>query len=225
MLTILFSDPHMLICRKPAGLPAQPDLSGQTNLLSLVQTEYPAAKLIHRLDTPTGGVMIFGLTAQATSKLSELVRDHVHFRKEYAAVVASSLPSFQGEMRDYLYHDKRQNKTFVVDSARKGAKEAVLTYRTVSTLPDGHTLLAVRLHTGRTHQIRVQLASRGFPLCGDGKYGSREKCPCLGLWAARLAFEHPITGKFISVAASPDTDLIPWSYFKDLWNDDLFIDT
>ncbi len=215
MPTILYQDHHLLLCRKPAGKPAQPDPSGQVDLLTELQLDHPTASLIHRLDTPTGGVMVFGLTPKATAALSALVQDHMRFQKEYLAVLSAPPPALVGEFRDLLYHDKRQNKTFVTRLARKGTKEAALDYRTVAIAPDGHTLIAVRLHTGRTHQIRAQFASRKLPLCGDGKYGSREKCPYIGLWAARLTFPHPVTGKTISVEALPDPELLPWSYFQE----------
>ena len=214
-LRVLYRDPHILLVGKPAGMPAQPDPSGQADLLSAVQATYPTASLVHRLDTPTGGVMVFGLTPKATAKLCALVQDHSQFRKEYLAVTSAPPESEAGSLRDYLFHDKQKNKAFVTDGKRKGSKEAVLDYRTVATLDDGHTLLLVRLHTGRTHQIRVQLASRGLPLVGDGKYGSREKAPFIGLWAYRLTFPHPITGKSLTVSTVPDADMMPWCLFRD----------
>ena len=116
---------------------------------------------------------------------------------------------------DFLFHDKQKNKAFVTDGKRKGSKEAVMDYRVLASLPDGHTLVLVRLHTGRTHQIRVQFASRGLPLVGDGKYGSREKAPFIGLWAYRLTFPHPITGKEISASVCPAPEMMPWKLFSD----------
>ncbi len=212
---ILYADRHLLIARKPAGMPSAPDPSGQADLFTTLQKEHPTVHLIHRLDTPTGGVMVFGLTPHATARLSSLVQDHTAFCKEYLAVLSVAPPASEGELQDLLYHDKRQNKAFVADSPRKGAKEAILTYRTIATAEDGHTLLSVRLHTGRTHQIRVQFASRGLPLCGDGKYGSREKCPFIGLWAYRLSFLHPVTEKPVSAMSLPDGDTHPWSLFRE----------
>lgn len=210
---ILYQDRHLILIRKPAGVPSQPDPSGQPDLLTALQAIHPTASLIHRLDTPTGGVMVFGLTPKATAKLCALVQDHAAFRKEYLAVLSAPPAETEGRLTDYLYHDKQKNKAFVTDGGRKGSKEAVLDYRVLSTLPDGHTMVLVRLHTGRTHQIRVQLASRGLPLVGDGKYGSREKAPFIGLWAFRLSFLHPVTGKPISAEALPDPDVFPWSLF------------
>ena len=157
--------------------------------------------------------MVFGLTPKATAKLCSLVQDHEHFQKEYLAVLSKPLAEVAGQMRDFLYHDKRTNKSFVADGGRKGSKEAILDYRVLATAEDGHTLVLVRLHTGRTHQIRVQFASRGLPLVGDGKYGSREKCPYIGLWAFKLTFRHPITGKSLSAHVIPNTESTPWNHF------------
>ena len=213
--SILYQDKDLILVQKPAGVPSQPDPSGQIDLLSQLKNEYPTVSLVHRLDTPTGGVMAFGLTPNATAKLCALVQDHDHFCKEYLAVISSPLPEAEGRFTDFLFHDKQKNKAFVTDGRRKGSKEAVLDYRVLSAHPDGHTLVRIRLHTGRTHQIRVQFASRGFPLVGDGKYGSREKAPFIGLWSYRLVFKHPITGKEISACAHPDTSMLPWSLFTE----------
>ena len=213
--SILYQDKDLILVQKPAGVPSQPDPSGQIDLLSQLKNEYPTVSLVHRLDTPTGGVMAFGLTPNATAKLCALVQDHDRFCKEYLAVISSPLPEAEGRFTDFLFHDKQKNKAFVTDGRRKGSKEAVLDYRVLSALPDGHTLVRIRLHTGRTHQIRVQFASRGFPLVGDGKYGSREKASFIGLWAYRLVFRHPTTGKEISACAHPDVSMLPWSLFAE----------
>lgn len=211
----LYRDRDLLLVRKAPGMPSQPDPSGQPDLLSALQATYPTAGLVHRLDTPTGGVMVFGLTSKATAMLSALVQDHSLFQKEYLAVTASPPAEETGTLRDFLFHDKQKNKAFVTDGKRKGSKEAILDYRVLAAASDGHTLLLVRLHTGRTHQIRVQLASRGLPLVGDGKYGSREKAPFIGLWAYRLTFPHPITGAPVTATADPDPAFLPWSLFPD----------
>ena len=218
-MRILYTDKDLLLCRKPAGMPSQPDPSGQPDLLTALQAVHPTASLIHRLDTPTGGVMAFGLSPKSTAKLCALVQDHSLFCKEYLAVLPAPPTEDEGTLTDYLFHDKQKNKAFVTDGKRKGSKEAVLDYHTLSTLPDGHTLVLVRLHTGRTHQIRIQFASRGLPLVGDGKYGSREKAPYIGLWAYRLTFPHPITGKSVAVCAAPDTEITPWNLFRDQIHD------
>ena len=211
-IEILYKDRDLLVCKKPAGVPSQPDPSGQEDLLTALAKTYKSVRLVHRLDTPTGGVMVFGLSQKATAKLCALVQDHELFRKEYLAALPKAPESKEGKLCDSLYHDKRTNKSFVADKARKGSKEAVLEYRILEEKADGRALALVRLHTGRTHQVRVQFASRGLPLAGDGKYGSREKCPFIGLWAYRLTFPHPITGKEICVSAKPCGALYPWDF-------------
>lgn len=215
-ITILYEDKHLFLCRKPAGVPSQPDPSGQESLLSMLQARDPSVSLVHRLDTPTGGVMVFGRTPQATAKLCTMVQDHAVFCKEYLALVAGSLPEDTGIWNDFLYHDKRANKAYVVDKARKGSKEAILSYRVLGKTENGYSLVLVRLFTGRTHQIRVQFASRGFPLVGDGKYGSREKAPHIALWAYSLTFPHPIKQDPVTASTKPCVDHAPWSYAEAL---------
>ncbi len=218
-LQILYRDRDMMLVQKPAGVPSQPDLSGQTDLLTAVQGVCDRAGLVHRLDTPTGGIMVFGLHPESTAKLCTTVQNHSVFQKEYLAVLAAAPEENSGRLTDFLYHDKQKNKSFVTDGKRKGSKEAILEYRTLATAPNGYTLILVRLYTGRTHQIRVQFASRGFPLVGDGKYGSREKCPYIGLWAFRLTFPHPNTHKPISGMALPDDTALPWCHFQSFFQD------
>ncbi len=212
-IQILYEDRDLLVCKKPAGVPSQPDPTGQADLLTVLSEKYKNVSLVHRLDTPTGGVMVFALAQKAASALSALVQDHTRFKKEYLAVISGPPQEKEGEMRDYLFHDKRVNKSFPVERARKGSKEAILEYRVLATLENGYTLVLVRLHTGRTHQIRVQFASRGLPLVGDGKYGSHEKCPYIGLWAYRLEFPHPTKRNAVCASAKPDASAIPWNGF------------
>lgn len=212
---VLFEDKHLLLVCKPAGVPSQPDPSGQPDLLSTLRLTCPSASLVHRLDTPTGGTMVFAKTPAAAGKLSALVQDHTAFVKEYLCILPRAPETPEGECTDLLYHDARTNKTFPVDRKRPGAKDARLTYRTLSVSPDGCALILVRLFTGRTHQIRVQFASRGMPLIGDGKYGSREKCRFIALWSFRTSFPHPLTGKPLTASCLPDTAENPWSLFAD----------
>lgn len=213
-IEILYQDQYLLLCRKPAGVPSQPDQSGQEDLLGALQERFDYAGLVHRLDTPTGGVMVYALTPSVTGKLSALVQDHEAFCKEYLAVTAVAPKQPEGEFIDLLFHDKRRNKSFPVDKKRGGSKEARLYYQTLAVSDDGHALIKVRLYTGRTHQIRVQFASRGMPLCGDGKYGSREKCPYIALWSYHTAFKHPVTRRKVDAACLPPDDLYPWSIFE-----------
>lgn len=212
-MKILYADKGLLLCEKPAGMPSQPDPSGQPDLLSSLQQRYQNVGLVHRLDTPTGGVMLYSLNPVLTGKLSALVQDHEHFVKEYLAVIPKPIDPPSGEMTDFLYHDKRRNKSFVVDKKRGGSKEANLSYQTVAVSESGLALVKVRLYTGRTHQIRVQFAFRGYSLCGDGKYGSRIKCPYIALWSHHIAFSHPQSRKQIEGYSLPDGSVYPWSEF------------
>ncbi len=212
-MQILYKDPYLLLVQKDAGMPSQPDPSGREDLLTLLQKEYPYVGLVHRLDAPTGGVMVYALREDVTAKLSALVQDHAAFVKQYLAVTACAPDEKSGEISDLLYHDKKKNKAYVVEKKRGGSKEARLWYQTLSVADNGYALHRIRLYTGRTHQIRVQFASRKMPLVGDGKYGSREKAPYIALWSHKLSFPHPITKKLVEVSCFPPKGLQPWNAF------------
>ncbi len=231
-IQVLYEDPYLVSAVKPAGMPAQPDRTGQTDLLSLLGICRPGLGLVHRLDTPTGGVMIFGKTKAATAALSALVQNHQALVKEYLCVLPTAPESKEGILTDFLYHDAKANKTFPVpppregEVPRRGVRQARLSYRVLYTLPVGDTqctlpprgaLVLVRLFTGRTHQVRAQFAARGLPLWGDGKYGSRVRSASLALWSFRMAFTHPITGKPVCLSCLPDTAVPPWSFFSEAW--------
>jgi 23S rRNA pseudouridine1911/1915/1917 synthase len=173
--------------------------------------------LVHRLDTATGGAMIYSKREDMTGKLSALVQSG-DYGKVYLAVVHGVPEEKSGEMRDLLYHDKMKNKSFVCAKERKGVKEAILNYRTLSTADteSGNlSLVEVELITGRTHQIRVQFASRKMPLVGDGKYGSRDNKATCALWSHKVRFTHPVTKKVIECESSPEGGY-PWNLFNDL---------
>ena len=174
--------------------------------------------LVHRLDTLTGGVMVFAKDKKTAGKLSLLVQYHdidgvCGMSKAYLAVLPSDPGFDEGEIKDLLFHDKQKNKSFVADKERKGVKQASLIWKRLAQNTDGKQLIAVQLLTGRTHQIRVQFSSRGYPLCGDGKYGSRVKCPFIALWSYRLSFIHPITKERISAVSVPNTENGIWQGF------------
>jgi 23S rRNA pseudouridine1911/1915/1917 synthase len=142
--------------------------------------------------------MVYAKTQACAASLSDMVRTHA-LKKQYLAVVQGAPSPDGGELRDLLFHDRMKNKTFVVERERRGVKEALLDYACVKTLTDAsgasRTLVSVRLHTGRTHQIRVQFAHRGHPLVGDGKYGARGDRAQIALFCYRLHFPHPTTGE------------------------------
>ena len=216
MPTLLYEDPHLLLVEKPVGVSAQ-DAEGDCLPRRLNEQGY-TIKVVHRLDKPTGGVMAYARTDKAAAALSALVGQHDLFQKEYLAVVQGCPNEKQGELTDLLYHDVRRNKSFVVNRLRKGVREAKLEYtvqETVTVEEGTFSLVTVRLHTGRTHQIRVQFASRKMPLYGDTRYGGI-KGMLLGLWSHRLTLPHPISGDILSAESKPPLDTAPWCYFKSL---------
>ena len=222
-MKILFEDKYLLACEKPVGIESQASSSGKTDMLMLLSQhrlekgEEPYVGLVHRLDTATGGAMIYSKREDMTGKLSALVQSG-DFKKVYLAAVHGRPDEDRGEMRDLLYHDKMKNKSFVCDKERKGVKEAILNYRTLESVESGDgviSLVEVELITGRTHQIRVQFASRKMPLVGDGKYGShdnRAKMPAL--FSYRIAFS--VFGRSYDIKKSPDKQSYPWSLFDEV---------
>lgn len=167
--------------------PAGPSASPAETSLGLHGEIYP----VHRLDQAVGGVMVYARTKQAAAALSRAIQEG-RMEKEYLAVLTKPMAEPHGTLRDLLYHDRVKNKTYVVKRKRNGVKEAVLDYETLASGVEG-TLIRVHLHTGRTHQIRVQFAARGCPLAGDGKYGGKGSAPLL--WSYRLSFPDPRDGR------------------------------
>lgn len=213
MPAILYEDPHLLLIRKPVGISTQ-DTEGDCVPRRLAEQGY-AVKTVHRLDRPTGGVMVYARTDKAAAALSTLVGQHDRFQKEYLAVVQGCPDNSESSLTDLLYHDVRKNKSYVVNRPRKGVREARLDYSVIQTITNDagmFTLIRVYLHTGRTHQIRVQFAARKMPLYGDTRYGG-VKGGGLGLWSHRLTFSHPITRHTVSAVSEPPWDIAPWCYF------------
>lgn len=188
-MEILYSNKNLAVIFKDGGIPSQPDKSGREDTMTVLRRELGREIFcVHRLDTATSGVMVYARTSQCAGRLSQVLAKP-ETEKIYLAVVSGSPGN--GEMRDILWHDRHLNKSFVITSKRAGAKEAFLGYKTIAENSES-SLVKVRLHTGRTHQIRVQFAHRGWPLVGDGKYGSRVKAP-LALCCVSLSFYDPYT--------------------------------
>lgn len=210
MIKILYSDPQVVVCVKPVGVVSQCD--GEEDMSALLRAELGGEFFpVHRLDRNVGGVMVFARTARAAASLSAQIQAG-DFVKRYLAAVSGVPAPEEGEMCDLLFKDSRSGRSFVVDRARKGTKEARLVYRTLDSA-EGKSLVLVRLFTGRTHQIRVQFASRQMPLLGDGKYGSRDKDCRIALWSYRLTFAHPSNGQPLGFCALPDLSAYPWRLF------------
>ena len=215
---ILYEDRNILICEKPVGQPSQPDPAHAdgSDLLSCIAAwreacgYSPEIYLVHRLDTATGGAILYAKDKQSAARLGGMVVGK-QISKQYLAVVQGTLSEPCGSMVDYLYHDKAKNKAFVVSSPRKGVKEARLTYKVLAQREE-ISLVEITLQTGRTHQIRAQFSHAGHPLLGDGKYGSREKGCTTALWATRLCVTHPQTGKEVEVQSTPPGGY-PWNLF------------
>lgn len=222
MIDILYEDEYLLVCLKPVGVLSQPDISGNgEDMLSLLDEQMsardgkkPYIGLVHRLDRGVGGVMVFAKRQDVAGALSAAVANRTLI-KQYLAVAHGRPTEERGIWKDFLYKDAAKNKTFTVDRLRKGVKEASLAYRTVVTLSDTPagecSLLHIQLHTGRTHQIRVQTSSRGLPLIGDGKYGARDHGLDIGLWSYRLTFAHPRKkGKVVDICHRPTEGAFAW---------------
>ena len=210
MIEILKETARYLVCVKPIGIAAQgTQAEAMPQLLSaqLGCDIFP----VHRLDQTVGGVMVYAKTAQEAARLTQAMGQG-QMQKTYLAVLTGCPAERAGTLEDLLFHDRAKNKTYVVRRQRGGVKQARLHYEILAK-QDGLSLARIRLETGRTHQIRVQFASRGLPLLGDGKYGSRDnRCAC-ALWSYRLRFSHPQTGLPVEFSRLPP-DEVPWSAFR-----------
>ena len=192
-MEILYSDKQIIVCVKPVGLDSEHELPAALKE-SLGGEIFP----IHRLDKNVGGVMVYARTKPSAASLSKAVQEGTMV-KEYVAMVHGTPPE-TGDWSDLLFKDSSKNKVFVVKKERRGVKQARLEFQRLS---GGETsLVRIRLHTGRSHQIRVQFASRGFPLVGDHKYGGRDKAPAPYLFSCKLTFPHQ--GKLLSFEKLPD---------------------
>ena len=210
-MTIVYQDERIVVAVKPNGVLSTDEPGGMPSLLrQALNTD--CIRTVHRLDAQTGGVMVFARSRMAASLLSQQVRER-QFSKCYLAAVHGTPQPQSGEMRDLLGRDSVRRVTYVADTPSADTREAVLTYETLDTA-DGLSLVRVQLHTGRTHQIRVQFTSRGLPLAGDRKYGIPEDgIVPLALWAYRLSFAHPQTGQEMSFTCPPP-ETEPWTRFK-----------
>lgn len=220
-IAVLYEDNHLLALLKPPGLLSQQDRTGDPDLLTLAR-HYLKRKynkpgnvwlgLLHRLDRPVSGVMLFARTSRAASRISRQIRER-RFGKEYLAVCTGKTPP-NGVLTDHLKKEARTNTVRIVPASVPGSKASELSYQRLSWSEEAQlSLLKIRLITGRAHQIRVQLAGAGHPLYGDGRYakgtseGSRP-----ALFASALEFEHPVSGERVRIEASPPREM-PWSLF------------
>ena len=220
-LKILHEDNHIIVVLKPQGVPSCGDESGDGNMLDAVKEYIRTAYgkpgnvyvgLVHRLDRPTGGVMVFAKTSKAAARLSEQMRSG-DFEKKYLAVLSAVPKEPQGKLVNYLKKNAVNNMVYLCPPTTEGAKMASLEYR-VAEEKGGCALAEIKLHTGRSHQIRVQMAGIGCPVFGDMRYGGeRAKKGNLALWAYSLTFTHPVTKERLRFMAEPPEET-PWKYFS-----------
>lgn len=219
---ILFEDNHLLLVEKPVNIPVQADNSGDLDLLNILKQDLKIRHqkpgnvylgLVHRLDRPVGGAMVFAKTSKAASRLSDMVRRHVIERKYYA-VVHGKPKKAKGQLVHYLYKNKKKNQVYAVTSDHPQGKKAILDYE-VKDSKEGFSLLSVKLHTGRPHQIRVQLSTMGNPIFGDQKYGAHSSKPGqqIALWAISLQLEHPVKKEPVKVESNPPKSF-PWNIWE-----------
>ena len=219
-LEVLYEDDVVISCVRPAGVRAQSDKSNDEDMVTAIKNylydkgetnEEPYVAPVHRLDRPVGGVMIFAKTPEAAASLSAQITDGAMV-KFYQAVVTGELPDEAGELKDYLVRDSKTNTARVANKGDKGAKKAVLSYEVLDVFETDEGVLSyvlIELQTGRHHQIRVQLASRGCGIWGDTKYNPRfaktkRVYRQIGLYASRLELTHPVTGERLVLKHEPE---------------------
>ena len=222
---ILYEDNHLLVVEKPVNIPTQEDESKDLDLMRMLK-QYIKEKykkpgnvflgLVHRLDRPVGGVMVFARTSKAASRLSEAIRNR-EVKKHYLAVVHGSLPKEQDRLIHYLIKDSRRNWVTAFTRPQDGAKKAILDYHVLGQKKQ-LSLVHIQLETGRPHQIRVQMASSRCPLYGDQKYGSELNRPGqqLALWSVKMELTHPTLKTPMAFISQPPREF-PWN----LWEEDL----
>ena len=221
-LTILYEDNQIVVVIKPQNVPTQADDSNDKDMLSMVK-DYIKQKynkpgeafigLVHRLDRPTGGIMVFARNSKAANRLTEQFKTH-SVEKVYYAITNGVVKVRTQRLVNYLKKDTKENIVKIVPMSETGAKKAELVYNYLAD--DGkQSLLEVKILTGRSHQIRLQLANIGHSLVGDVKDGKEKGMTSkLGLWAGKLAFDHPTTKERMVFMACPDQNVLPWKNFR-----------
>jgi 23S rRNA pseudouridine1911/1915/1917 synthase len=222
-IRIIYEDNHLLIVEKPVNIPVQGDNTNDTDLLSILKQDLKERYnkpgeaylgLVHRLDRPVGGIMVFAKTSKAASRLSEKIRTRI-FKKTYLTVVRGKPGKNSDTLVNYLLKNTETNTVLVVRDGTKDAKEAILDYEVIKA-NGSLSMLKIRLHTGRPHQIRVQLSYIGHPIYGDQKYGAQvnEIGQLIALWAYSISFIHPVTKEELAFLCEPP-DKYPWNEMRE----------
>ncbi len=210
-MKILYEDKDVVVLIKPVGVPSETTQNGEEGILTFLNSQNNNNNyLLHRLDRNVGGVMVFAKNKKSAAFLSKQIAENT-LKKTYLAVVTGKPENPQGVLEDLLFKDSQKNRSFVVKRERKGVKKASLEYIVLNE-KDGKSLLKITLHTGRTHQIRVQFSSRKMSLLGDRKYGSKENCD-IALFSHALSFLHPQTNEKMTFSAFPEKEKYPWNLF------------
>lgn len=221
MCDIIFEDNHLLVAVKPQNIPVQLDSSNDKDFLTmlkdyLIKTYNKQGNaylgLVHRLDRPTGGVMVFAKTSKSAERLSKQIQDR-SMEKTYFAILDGVPKLRNNRLVNYLKKDDKTNTVKICPQFEDGAKEAILNYQVIDT-KDDKCLVKINLETGRSHQIRVQMANIGCPVCNDQKYGTSGNKGNLALWATQIKFDHPITKTRHCFNVPPPYDSYPWNLFN-----------
>lgn len=208
-MELIYTDADIIVCIKPARVLSTDEPGGLPELVRAALGDPEAdVRTVHRLDRVVSGLMVLARNAPTASELSRQIRED-GFQKEYLAVLHGVPNAPSGTLRDLLGRDKARRMTYVAQEPGKGIQEAVLDYRVLNQT-ERFSRVAVHLRTGRTHQIRVQFASRGLPLVGERKYSTRED-PCeIALWSHQIGFTHPVTGNWMTFTREPPA-VYPWT--------------
>ena len=229
---ILFEDNHLLVVNKLPSEIVQGDKTGDVALIDEVK-QYLKMKynkagnvfagLVHRIDRPVSGAVIFAKTSKALTRMTIMMKDR-ELQKSYLAIVRGKPPKTNDRLEHFLIKNESKNKSFVVDAERSGAKKAILDYVVIGHSVS-YTLLEITLHTGRHHQIRAQLSAIGMPILGDLKYGDKRSLPdaSIALHALRLHFVHPVTDNEITIVAPPSKESQQWQVFEKTISESYFL--
>ena len=208
-MELVYQDRDIIVCVKPAGALSTDEPGGVPELVrQALGDENANVRTVHRLDRVVSGLMVLARSAKMAAELSRQIREN-EFEKEYLAVIHGVPEEASGTFRDLLLRNKQEHKTYVVQEPGKDVQEAALDYRVLAQ-SNGLSRVRIRLHTGRTHQIRAQFSGRGLPLVGDRKYSLLEDGCKIALWSYRLAFRHPYSGKPMEFILEPPA-VYPWT--------------